>query len=162
MYCIHLQNLEKPVLLKGMKKITYAVLALLIILPAFTPWMPHGAVHALHDHQATHHSAKDHGHGHEGHDHRDAETQASNHHPISFDAITYFSDYLHVDLQNPDQVALKAPAPDTHDIDFLAVAVIEPSHRYELASVQSRAPPDWRRLKPENTPLYLSTQRLRI
>lgn len=144
-----------------MKKAFFSVLITLLVLPAFAPLLPHGAVHALHDHQAKHHGTEDHGHGHEGHDHG-VQSQQAVHHSIHFDAVTYFSDYLHVDLQNPDQVVLKAPAPDTYDIDFKVAVVIESQDRYELASVQSRAPPDWRRHRPDNTPLYLSTQRLRI
>lgn len=145
-----------------MKNGFLTILIMLFVLPAFTPWLPHGAVHALHDYQAKHHGEESHSHGHEGHDHNAETEQAAVHHPIQFDAITYFSDYLHVDLQSPEQTVLKTPTPDTHDIDYPLAAVINPIQRYELASVQSRAPPDTRRLRPDKTPLYLSTQRLRI
>ncbi len=144
-----------------MKNGFLSFLILLFVLPAFTPWLPHGAVHALHDHQAKHHGEEHHGHGHEGHDHAEKSEQAV-HHPIHFDAVTYFSDYLHVDLQSPEQTVLKAPALDTHDIDYALAVITNPMPRYELASFQSRAPPDTRRLRPDKTPLYLSTQRLRI
>lgn len=144
-----------------MKNGFLTILIMLFVLPAFTPWLPHGAVHALHDHQAKHHGEESHSHGHEGHDHEAEQGQAV-HHPIHFDAVTYFSDYLHVDLQSPDQTALKAPSLDKHDIDYTIAAIIKPMPRYELASVQSRAPPDTRRLRPDKTALYLSTQRLRI
>jgi hypothetical protein len=149
-----------------MKNTLFSVLIALLVLPAFTPWMPHGMVHALHDHQESHHQSRqqadqDHGHEHAVHDH-DTQTHASDHHPINLDIATYFSEYLHVDLQSPDQVVLKAPTLDLHDISFILPTDIEPQHRYKQASVQSRAPPDWRRHRPDNTPLYLSTQRLRI
>lgn len=144
-----------------MKNILFSVLITLLVLPAVTPWLPHGAVHALHDYQAKHHGAESHSHGHKGHNHH-AKSEQAVHHPIHFDAVTYFSDYLHVDLQNPGQSVLKAPLFDTYDIDYTITAVINPIPRYELASVQSRAPPDTRRLRPDKTPLYLSTQRLRI
>lgn len=144
-----------------MKNGFFTILIMLFVLPAFSPWLPHGAVHALHDHQAKHHGAKNHGHGHEGHDH-DAVGRQVVHHPIQFDVITYFSDFLHVDLQSPGQSAIKAPALDTYDIDYTIPAAINPMPHYELASVQSSAPPDARRLRPDKTPLYLSTQRLRI
>lgn len=149
-----------------MKNVLFSVLIALLVLPALTPWMPHGGVHALHDHQEYHHQAREqadqsHGHGHAGHDHT-AQTQASDHHPINFDVVTYFSEYLHVDLQNPDQVILKAPVPELNDITFNLPLAIEPPHLYELASAQSRAPPYWLRFRPDNTPLYLTTQRLRI
>lgn len=148
-----------------MKNGLFTILILLFVLPAFTPLLPHGAVHALHDHQAKHHGAESHGHKHdrehEGHDH-DAVNEQAVHHPIHFDAVTYFSDYLHIDLQNPEHAVLKAPLLDTHDIDYTLAPVINLMPRYELASVQSRAPPDTRRQRPDKTPLYLSTQRLRI
>lgn len=137
------------------------ILIMLFVLPAFTPWLPHGAVHALHNHQAKHHGEKSHSHGHEGHDHH-TESEQAVHHPIHFDAVTYFNDYLHVDLQSPDQTALKAPSLDSYDIDYTLTDAINIAPRYKLASVQSRAPPDTRRLRPDKTPLYLTTQRLRI
>jgi hypothetical protein len=144
-----------------MRNAFFSVLITLLVLPAFAPLLPHGAAHAFHDHQAQHHGVQNHGHAHEEHDHK-AQTQEVAHHPINLDVVTYFSDYLHVDLQSPDQVVLKAPTPDSQDTLLILPADIEPQHRYELASAQSRAPPDWRRYRPENTPLYLSTQRLRI
>jgi hypothetical protein len=124
--------------------------------PVFTPLLSHGAIHALHNHQTKHHGEESHGHGH------DAVNEQAVHHPIHFDTVTYFSDYLHVDLQSPQQSVLKAPTSDMHDIDYPLAAVINPIQRYELASVQSRAPPDTRRLRPDKKPLYLSTLRLRI
>jgi hypothetical protein len=144
-----------------MKNFIILLFVFLMAFPAFTPLLSHGAIHALHDHQAKHHGEESHGHGHEGHDH-DAVNEQAVHHPIHFDTVTYFSDYLHVDLQNLQQTVLKSPALDTHDIDYPLAAVINPIQRYELASVQSRAPPDTRRLRPDKTSLYLSTQRLRI
>ena len=149
-------------MLAVMKNGILSFLIFLFVLPAFTPWLPHGAVHALHDHQAQHHGVESQdGHGHEAHEHDDDNKQVV-HHPIQFDAVTYFSDYLHVELQNPEQVVLKAPALDTYNINYTLAAVIAPAQHYELASAQSRAPPDARRLRPDKRPLYLSTQRLRI
>jgi len=144
----------------------FSVLIALLVLPAFTPWMPHGMVHALHDHQESQHQSRQqadqsNGHEHATHDHG-TQTQASDHHPINLDFVTYFSEYLHVDLQSSDQVVLKTPTPDLYDIAFILPTDIQPQYRYKLASAQSRAPPDWRRHRPDNTPPYLSTQRLRI
>ncbi len=150
-----------------MKNTFFSVLIALLVLPAFTPWMPHGAVHVLHDLQESYHHNRNtsdkvaHGHEHVAHDH-DIQTQASNHHAINLDAVTYFSEYLHVDLQSPDRIILTASAQDSQDSDFAFTATLSPQHRYELTSVQSRAPPDWRRHRPDKTPLYLSTQRFRI
>ncbi|OUT89446.1 MAG: hypothetical protein CBB87_12365 [Micavibrio sp. TMED27] len=142
-----------------MMNLIRTVLLLLMVMPAFTPWLPHSAVHALHDHQAQHHGAENHGHGHEGHDH---ESKQIIHHAIQFDAASYFSDYLHVELQSPEQLSFEAPVLDTQAIDYTLAKVINPIPSYELISVQSRVPPDARRLRPDKTPLYLSTQRLRI
>lgn len=87
-------------------------------MPALSGWLPHGAVHALHDHQSQHHSTeKSHDHGHEGHGH-DGVSQEAVHHTIHFDAVTYFNDYLHVDLQNPEQTVLKSPVFETQDTDY--------------------------------------------
>jgi hypothetical protein len=142
-----------------MKNGFLAILITLFVLPAFTPWLSHNAVHNLHEHQAKHHVKETHEHGFVGHDH---DVEQAVHHPIHFDAVTYFSDFLHVDLQNPDQSVLKAPVFDNYDTVFAPVAVISPMARYELSSVQSRASPDIYRLRPDKTPVYLSTQRLRI
>ena len=153
-----------------MKNTLFAVLILMLVFPAFAPWLPHGAVHALHDHHTAHHAshngANHHDHGHHEHRHvshdHPAESEQAVHHPIHFDVVTYFSDYLHVDLKSPAKAALKAPVLEKQDLDYTLAAVISSMPRYELASVHSRAPPDIRRFRSDKTPLYLSTQRLRI
>ncbi|MGM0422543.1 MAG: hypothetical protein ACQEQL_05530 [Pseudomonadota bacterium] len=144
-----------------MKKLFSMFLALLLFMSAFAPWLPHGSVHALHDHQAEHHSSENHSHSHEVHSHS-TETEKAAHHPIRFDVVTYFNDFLHVDLQSPAQIVLKAPVLDAQDIDYAPVAVINTIPRYELAFIQRRAFTDMRRIRPDKIPLYLSTQRLRI
>jgi len=142
-----------------MKKVISTFIVLLMVLPAFTPWLPHNVIHELHDHQAQHHSSQDHNHGHKGHNHQEKQTI---HHPIHFDAATYFTDFLHVDLQPPEKIALKSPVFDTQDIDFTFASVADISLQEKLITVQSRAPPDMLRPWPSKTPLYLSTQRIRI
>ncbi len=142
-----------------MKKVISTFIVLLMVLPAFTPWLPHNVIHELHDHQAQHHSSQDHNHGHKGHNHQEKQTI---HHPIHFDAATYFTDFLHVDLQTPEKIALKSPVFDTQDIDFTFASVADISLQEKLITVQSRAPPDMLRPWPSKTPLYLSTQRIRI
>lgn len=149
-----------------MKNAFYSILMTLLVLPAFTPWLSHGVVHAFHDHQESHHQSdtttnNDDGHSHDNHDHG-TQTQASNHHPISLDAVTYYSDFLHVDLQKTNQFTLNAPAPDLQDFEYMVSKALPMPNLYELASVKSRAPPDWRRLHSEQLPPYLLTQRLRI
>lgn len=136
-----------------MKNTLFLVLILFLVLPSLTPWLPHEAVHALHAHQAKHHGAESYGH--------DAANELAVHHAIQLDAVTYFSDYLHVDLQSPERAVLKHPRLDTQDI-VIPAAIIDSIPRYALASVQSRSSPDTRRQRPDKTPIYLSTQRLRI
>jgi len=150
-----------------MKNLVALSCILLLAFPAFVPWMPHGTIHALHDHSQSHHASNAHTgdaheHGHTAHEH-DQQSAESTHHAINLDVVTYFNDYLHVDLRSADQVVLAAPAQDTQDIDFTLANDLLPQ-QFELASVKSRGPPpdyDWRQ-RPSDTPLYLSTQRLRI
>lgn len=149
-----------------MKNSFFLVLIILLVLPTFTPWIPHGAMHALHDHQENHHQNlkqidnSDDSYDHAIHDH---DTQTSDHHPIILDAVTYFNDYLHIDLQSPYQATLKVPELDMQDANFGLIPETNLYPRYELASVQNRAPPpDWQRHNFDKTPPYISTQRLRI
>ncbi len=144
-----------------MKKLFLTFLVSLLVLPALIPWVPDSVLQSFHVQQELHHGiSSDQGdagaHNHDGH------VQQSVHHSIHFDVVTYFSDYLHVDLQSPNQHVLAAPSQDAQDIDFTLAVDALPQRRYELASMQSRAPPDWRSHRPENTPPHFLTQRLRI
>lgn len=137
-------------------------LILLLVMPAFTPWLPHGAAHALHDYQESHHqfNKANHDHVHATHDH-DTETRAESHHTIILDYISYIEDYLHVDLQHQEQVTLTFSAQDNRDVDVIKHR--DSTNHYHLAHIaQPRSPPDWRHYASRNTPLYLLTQRLRI
>jgi len=137
----------------------------IFVLPAMIPWMPHGVTHALHDQHISHHQQENSGHTH-GSDHvhnHDSHSLETVQHPAHFDVVTYYSDYLHVDLKNPQQSSFNAPALDIFKFDYTSGTDISPQPRYELAMVQSRAPPDdWRQFRSDAKPLYLSTQRLRI
>lgn len=147
-----------------MKKALISLLIVLVVLPAFLQVMPHGIDHALHQSKA-HHAQNHHGHNHDDHDDHHGhshEAHDENHHAINLDIVSFYDEYLHVDLQSPDQVTLEVPDQDIQDISFDVVANTVTISRYELASVQSRAPPDWPDLEAGKTPLYLSTQRLRI
>lgn len=151
-----------------MKNLLLSFLIMLMALPAALPWMPHEAVHALHDQHANHHESSSHSNDAHHHDnqhmasgHADHAVE-SIHHEIAVDIVTYFNDYLHVNLQNPDQTAFVAPSQDVQDLDFDITASFLLPQRYELALVQNRAPPDWQSATLNHTPLYLSTQRLRI
>ena len=128
---------------------------MMLALPAIMPTFSHGSIHGFHNHDQSHHgSFKADVHSHE--------IEQSFEHPVHFDITTYYSDYLHVDLKTQHQFMLQAPTLDIQDIDLAITADIKPLSRYEIASVQARAPPDWQRPLSGNTPLYLSTQRLRI
>ena len=144
-----------------MKRALASLLVMLIALPAFLQVMPHGIDHALHQSKA-HQTQEHHDHNHDDHHGHTHEAHDENHHAINLDIVTFYDEYLHVDLQSPDQIALDAPDQDTQDISFDIAASTPPTSRYELASSQSRAPPDWRSFRTESTPLYLSTLRLRI
>ncbi len=141
-----------------MKNVLGTFLILIFLLPTFGPWMPNDALQVLHVQQERHHggSAEHHGHSH------DAKAKAS--HSVHFDVVTYFSDYLHVDLKNADNTALSLPAPDTHATDYMMVADVLPPSFSPSSGIQTTGPPpdyDWRMSRP-GTPVYLATQRLRI
>jgi hypothetical protein len=139
-----------------MKFLFFNLLAVFIMLPAFTPWLSHEAAHALHDHQS--HTVED--HVHDPHDHS-VKQQEVIHHPIHVDVISYFRQYLNIELHVSPKIVLNTPVQDTGNIDFVSVVDAWQSG-YGLTVIRSRAPPDTLRLRPGSTPLYLSTQRLRI
>jgi len=151
-----------------MKNLLLSFLIMLMALPALLPWMPHGALHALHEQRASHNERSSHSgdaHQHEqqhlasGHaDH----VVESGHHEIAIDIVTYFNDYLKVDLQTTDQIAFTAPSQDMQDLDFDIAANFLLPQRFELALVQNRAPPNWQGTILNHTPIYLSTQRIRV
>ena len=150
-----------------MKKtfITY-LLGIQFLLPIFAPWLPHGSLHAIHDQHQSHHADSAYTDKLDRHSHtkRSHEQLAhiSDHHPKILDAVSYFRDYLHVDLQRPDPVALFPPAQEFQDFDSGLAFGLLTQQRYELASIRLYAPPDWLNPKPNHIPLYLSTQRFRI
>lgn len=143
-----------------MKNALAAFLILIFSLPALGPWMPHHALQALHVRQEKHHGGSVDRHDHHGHNHG-AKAKAT--HSVHFDVVTYFNDYLHVDLKNSDQTALNAPIHDTRTIDYILVADIVPPPFSPSSGNQSRGPPDydWRMSRP-GTPVYLATQRMRL
>jgi len=151
-----------------MKNLLLSFLITLMALPTALPWMPHGAMHALHDQRASHHEERSHsGKVHQHDNQHKASGHADHvvesvHHEIAVDIVTYFNDYLNVDLQNPEQTASVAPSQAAQDLDFDITASFLLPQRFELALVQNRAPPDWQGTALNHTPIYLSTQRLRI
>lgn len=136
-----------------MKRLFITFLVMIMVVPAFLQAMPHGVDHALHKTQ-NHNIETLSKHSHRAHD--------DNHHVIPLDIVTFYDEYLHADLQLPEHRIIEAPAQDVESVDLNIITNAEPILRYELSSVQSRAPPDWQSFQSPNTPLYLSTRRLRI
>lgn len=128
----------------------------MLVLPAFAPWIPHEAMHALHDNHVSVHHGSNHHHSDDQHHHH-----TDTHHPIHVDVVSYFKDYLHVDLKKPEFANIDLQKVDSQGFDQLLALTVR-SERYELGLIASRAPPDYLRLRPDKLPLYLSTQRLRI
>lgn len=135
-------------------------------MPALLPWLPHGSVHAWHNHQEKHSQSRSQlnfvqVHDHLTHEH-EQEASVNKHHPISLDISAYFSDYLHVDLQHSNRDVLTASTQDSENFDYTLTTDSLLRSRYKLASVQNRSPPDRLTTRVKITPLFLSTQRLRI
>jgi len=151
-----------------MKNFILQSLISLLLLPAFLQWLPHDLMHALHDQHISHQkkgnlAGEIHTHNSAPHDHK-THARKSAHHVINLDAPTYFSEYLHVDLQSPGQLVFKGLVQTASAIDFILADDRLTHQQLRLASPQNRGPPPdygWRTLRP-NTPLYLTTQRLRI
>lgn len=141
-----------------MKRLLAIFLMLLFAFPAFAPWMPHDALEELHVQQEKHHGIEATANSHHGHSHQ-AEQSVS--HSIHFDVVTYFNDYLHVDLQQANQAAWDVPSFDTHVVAFIQMAEINPPLLLPAKGSEIRGPPDWRSSR-STTPIYLTTQRLRI
>ena len=142
------------------RKNLYALLMLFLLLPTFGPWMPHSALQSLHVEQERHHGVSEYQHDHHSHNHG---LQSSDSHPISFDLVTYFNDYLHVDLRGADHVALKTLLQDKQLIDHVFIAEAVPTIFALSSANPSRGPPDYNWQMPQpGIPVYLATQRLRI
>lgn len=142
-----------------------------LVLPAFVSFAPHDALHAMHSASTSHPHANHHRdehaghqHHHDKHDHGEGEVAANAHHPIVVDVVSYYADFLHIDLRHVDADALaivSAPNSDQgSDYDMGAGVTVQ--DRYELASVRLRAPPERSLHQPDGPSLYLTTLRLRI
>lgn len=145
------------------KSLSIFIMAL-IIMPAFFVLLPHDVAHALHAgyHQSYDHGDNTHGKKHNSHSHEE-QAQESVHHPINLDIVTYYNDYLQIDLQSHAQAFLAYPVEYSQDIDSNFPANLLPQQCCNLASLQMQnSPPSDRRECKQNTSIYLSTQRLRI
>ncbi len=149
-----------------MRKTVVLTLVLMLVLPAFLQVMPHGVDHALQRAKATH---LDHHHrsdsvfpGHESHGSHEHAAHQSDHPFINLDVVTFYKDYLHVDLKAPEPASLEASQRDHHKITFPAAFAVATLPSLAASFARSRAPPQWRSPKREHLPLFLLTQRIRI
>jgi hypothetical protein len=137
----------------------------LFVMPAFFVLLPHDIAHALHSgyHQSYEHRDYTQGPKHCSHSHEE-QTPESVHHPIQLDIVTYYNDYLQIDLQSHAQAFLTYPVEYSQDIDSSFPADLLPKQCCNLASLQMQnsPPSDRRESSEQNTSIYLSTQRLRI
>jgi hypothetical protein len=141
-----------------MKNLIATILLLLFVLPSFAPMMPHDVLQLVHEAQEMHHSADTHGHHHTDDDN-------SSNHSVRFDIVTYFDEYLHLDLKQAMQADLVgqsmiAKGDFTPEPFYLAVASI-PSDYTEAIGIP---PPEVSEqlVQSDKAPVYLSTLRLRI
>jgi len=138
-----------------MKKSFVIFLIFLFAFPAFGPWMPHSALNELHVQQEKHHARNTINHHHD--------TQASIKHSIHFDVVTYFNDYLHIDLQQANHATWNSVSLDIQFVDHMAAGNLSLPSQPSATAKEIRGPPeqDWR-LSSLATPVYFSTQRFRI
>lgn len=139
-----------------MKNVLAVFLLLVFMLPAFGPWMPQGTLATLHIEQEKHHQDI------ASHDH-DAYVQDFSGHSVHLDVVTYFNDYLHVDLKNADNVFLAAPSLDVHAVTYAFVTDSNATIPVPVSDTQTTGPPDkgWLASRTK-LPVYFATQRLRI
>ncbi len=143
-----------------MRNAIATILLLLFVLPSFAPMMPENVLQLVHKAQEMHHGI-DTGHHHSEHHHDHAPS-----HSVSFDIVTYFDEVLHLDLKQASQadlvsqtaaISLDIALDPAHII--LATAAIVPDE-----VKRERIPPDFVNslAHSDKSPVYLSTQRLRI
>ena len=151
-----------------MNRLLSSFFIVLLALPMALPWMPHGVAHALHDQSISHreanlHSRAAHSHAAEHLQDRFVEdAQSTTHHSIDVSVVTYFDEYLLVDLASSKKIVSAISANPMQDIDFHWAPHASPKHDYMQTSHRDRAPPIWRTFRPNHTPVYLNTQRFRI
>ena len=135
------------------------ILSVTFALPMLAPLAPHDLLHRLHNCFESHH-VNDTGLAHSAHHHSE-DVVHSSHHPIHFDMVTYFKDYLHVDLQKTQVIAFKSPR-QQDQLPDLALDVLITDHKFTLASVKMREPPNYDDETFFDHHVYLTTQRIRI
>jgi len=141
---------------------------MLLAFSAFLQWMPHGAAHAIHAQQVSHSEnllnadeKHDHSADHTIVEHLDGETDAA-HHAIDLDIVTYYNDYLKMDLSGSDRspsiIALKIKP----NIDFGFTPILMRPKDYGFVSIGIPVPTDGTVPRRSYPPVYLSTHRFRV
>jgi hypothetical protein len=124
--------------------------------------MPHNGIHAVQEHFSQHHAQKDNGHVHNGHPHHQHTEKKI--HPLQLDVVSYYKDFLHVDLKKAEFDGYQYDLNINHvDTSPFTLALL-PDTDWSLYSNLSDTvpPPDIGQYLPYNLPLYLSTQRFRL
>lgn len=159
-----------------MKKTISLLLIVLLVSPVFVSWLPHSVIHTMHNNNIEHFSAgshihpphdNDHAHNHDNitgnNTNNNTDLNNNDHHPISIDVVTYFSDYLNADLQRVVPSTLETPPVVLDQFDFVAlVTAIENYRVNDFPLSKSHIYSDSKIFGLSKLPLYLSTQRLRI
>lgn len=142
-----------------------AFLQILLVLPAFLAFAPHEAAHAMHSCHVLHHNESTHHFSQTSHveNHTAHYDEENFHHDMPLDVASYYEEFLHVDLNKVEQGAIISSNNAEPDLtSFFAQTTSSPYERFELASLQARAPPMAQAYTPLESSLYLSTLRLRI
>tara|TARA_R110000868_G_scaffold411035_1_gene701469 strand:- start:40835 stop:41278 length:444 start_codon:yes stop_codon:yes gene_type:complete len=147
-----------------MKKVFLTfILCVVFGLPMLAPFAPHDMLHRLHDGFEAHHSTNA---VHQTENilskksHKQKEIIQDHHHPVHFDIVTYFKDYLHVDLQKTQTYTLaiqkQSKSPDFNILDSLIVKDL-----FVFSPVRN-TPPYYGDVALVAPQIYKTTQRIRI
>ncbi len=149
-----------------MRKLFLIFLIVFLAMPAFAQLMPHDVLHEMHDNQEASHQKTSqveitHSHRHAGTSHN-TQDQSSSHHITNFDFFNHFTNFLHIDLQNPVQTVLSSPRHSSQDIDTTHLSNVLIDYDFDRIFIKDLVQPDHHRSSSRSTPLYLTTKRLLI
>ncbi|MEH6405445.1 MAG: hypothetical protein V7750_18885, partial [Sneathiella sp.] len=164
----HLLPVFFRITLSPVNKFLSIFACMLVAFSAFLQWMPHGAAHAIHVQQVSHSDkssnyseSHDHSADHTVIEHLNGESDAA-HHAIDLDIVTYYNDYLKMDLSSSDRspslIALKIKPNMVFDF---APTLLRP-RGHDLTSVSISVFTDWNVSRRSYPPVYLSTHRFRV
>ncbi len=124
------------------------------IFPVFGALGNHSFKHAIHVASEAHHPEKS--HEHTAHNHSKPETQTQ-HHPIDVNFVSYFKDYLHVDLHISSQKGNRPVRDVQKKLGNSYVILLGETYSEIMLPFKPEQPAALAR-----NDLYLRTQRLRI